>query len=146
MMWIVPVIIAAGGLALAAPAAAQAPVAGSGALPALDPLAKSAKIVIDAVAKVMSDRADKKPFLSIKACFRASRVQIALRRSCRFRLERYERRVRQKYPDLFRGLPPLEVYIRLVELSDDPDQLNVRKDLFALRGCPSSYKLEQSAA
>ena len=91
MKRIVPVIIAAAVLALAASAAAQAPVAGSGAPRALDPLAQSPKIVIDAVSKVMSNRADKTPFLSIKACFRQSRVQIALRWSCSFRLESYER-------------------------------------------------------
>jgi hypothetical protein len=90
MKRIVPVIIAAAVLALAASAAAQAPVAGSGAPRALDPLAQSPKTVIDAVSKVMSNRADKTPFLSIKACFRQSRVQIALRRSCSFRLESYE--------------------------------------------------------
>jgi hypothetical protein len=55
---IVPVIIAATGLALPASATAQAPVAGSGALRALDPLTQSPKIVIDAVAKVMSKRAE----------------------------------------------------------------------------------------
>ena len=43
----------------------------------------------------------------------------------------------QKYPDMFKGLPRLEVYIRLVELSDDPDRLSIRKDLFVLRGIVS---------
>ena len=43
----------------------------------------------------------------------------------------------QKYPDMFKGLPRLEVYIRLVELSDDPDRLSLRKDLFVLRGVVS---------
>ena len=79
----------AGGLALAVPAVAQAPIAGSGALPVLDPLAQSPKIVTDAIAQVMSNRADKRPFLSINACFRESRVQTALRQACRFRLEKY---------------------------------------------------------
>jgi hypothetical protein len=73
----------------------------------------------------------------MKACFLQSWVQIALRRSYSFRLESYERKMLQKYPDTFRGLPRLEVYIRLVELSDDPDRLSIRKDLFALRGIVS---------
>lgn len=133
MMRIVSLILVAAGLAVAMPAAAQAPIAGSGALPALNPLARSPQVVVDAIAKVMSNRADKRPFLSIKACFRESRVQIALRQSCRFRLEGYERNMLRKYPDLFRGLSQLEVYIRLVELSDDPDQGSIRKDLFDLR-------------
>jgi hypothetical protein len=71
----------AGMLTLAAPAVAQAPIAGSGALPVLDPLAQSPKIIIDAIAKVMSNRSDKRPFLPINACFRESRVQTALRQA-----------------------------------------------------------------
>ena len=124
----------AGVLALVPPAVAQAPIAGSGALPVLDPLAQSPKIVVDAIAKVMSNRADKRPFLAIKACFRESRVQTALTQSCRFRLETYQREVLIKYGDLFAGLPPVEIYNRLVQLSDDPDQLVISRDLFALRG------------
>ena len=127
----------AGMLTLAAPAVAQAPIAGSGALPVLDPLAQSPKIIIDAIAKVMSNRADKRPFLSINACFRESRVQTALRQACRFRLERYQRDMVRKYPDRFDGLQPLEVYIRLVQISDDPDKLVIIRDLFALRGIVS---------
>jgi len=124
----------AGLFVLAAPAVAQAPIAGSGALPALDPLAQSPRIIIDAVAKVMSNRADKRPFLAIRACFRESRVQTALTQSCRFRLESYQREMLIKYADLFAGLPPLEIYNRLVQLSDDPDQQTISRDLFALRG------------
>ncbi len=124
-------------LSVSVPVSAQAPVAGSGALPVLDPLAQSPISVIDAVAKVMSNRADKRPFLSIKACFRESRVQTALRQSCRLRLESYHRVMLQRHPELFRGMPQVEVYIRLVELSDDPDQVSIRKDLFALRGIVS---------
>lgn len=120
--------------AFALPAVAQAPVAGSGALPLLDPLAQSPKIVVDAIAEVLSNRADRQPFLAIKACFRESKIQTALRQSCRFRLEQYQRDMVTKYPDRFDGLPPLEVYIRLVQISDDPDQLVTTSDLFALRG------------
>jgi hypothetical protein len=127
----------AGMLTLAAPAVAQAPIAGSGALPVLDPLAQSPKIIIDAIAKVMSNRADKRPFLSINACLRESRVQAALRQACRFRLERYQRDMVRKYPDRFDGLQPLEVYIRLVQISDDPDKLVLTRDLFVLRGIVS---------
>ena len=127
----------AGGLALAVPAVAQAPIAGSGALPVLDPLAQSPKIVTDAIAQVMSNRADKRPFLSINACFRESRVQTALRQACRFRLEKYQRDMVRKYPSRFDGLQPLEVYIRLVQISDDPDKQVITRDLFALRGIVS---------
>lgn len=134
MKRIVPPIIAAALIGFATSAAAQAPIAGSGALPALDPLAQSPRPVIDAIAKVLSNRADKRPFLGIKSCFRESKVQTALRQSCRSRLERYQRDIELKYPQWFDGLPPVEVHIRLVELSDDPNQLEIRKDLFALRG------------
>jgi hypothetical protein len=106
-------------------------------LPVLDPLAQSPKIIIDAIAKVMSNRADKRPFLSINACLRESRVQTALRQACRFRLERYQRDMVRKYPDRFDGLQPLEVYIRLVQISDDPDKLVLTSDLFVLRGIVS---------
>ena len=40
----------------------------------------------------------------------------------------------KKYPDRFDGLQPREVYIRLVQISDDPDKLVVTRDLFALPG------------
>mgnify|MGYP003646629047 CR=1 FL=1 len=124
----------AGLCALSASAVAQAPIAGSGALPALDPLAQSPKIIVDAVAKVMSNRADKRPFLAINACFRESRIQTALTQSCRFRLEAYQRDMLIKYADLFAGLPPLEIYNRLVQLSDDPDRQVISRNLFALSG------------
>lgn len=125
---------AIGVLAFAGAADAQAPIAGSGALPALNPLAQSPKLVSDAIAKILSNRADRQPFLAIKACFRESKIQTALRQSCRLRLERYQRDITRKYPDRFDDLPPLEVYIRLVQVSDDPDQLVISRDLFALRG------------
>lgn len=124
-------------LGFAASAGAQAPIAGSGALPALDPLAQSPRIVVDAIAKVLSNRADRQPFLAIKSCFRESRLQTALRQTCRTRLEKYQRDMVRKYPQRFDGLPPLEVYIRLVQVSGDPDQLVISKDLFALRGIVS---------
>lgn len=137
MIRIASFILSAGAFAFAGPVTAQAPIAGSGALPALNPLAQSTPTVIAAVAKVMSNRADKRPFLSIKACFRESKVQTALRQSCRFRLERYQRDMVRKYPDRFDGVPPLEIYNRLVQISDDPDRLIISKDLFALRGIVS---------
>ena len=120
--------------ALTAPAYAQAPIAGSGQLPNVDPTAQSPRIVIDAVAKVMSNRADKRPFLDIQACFRQSRVQLAMRPICRQRLETYQRRMRDKYRSDFAGLTPIDIHIRLVELSEDPDSLSIRRDLLALRG------------
>ena len=46
-------------------AAAQAPFAGSGRLPSVDPSAQSPKIVVDAIAKVLSNRRDRRPFLDI---------------------------------------------------------------------------------
>lgn len=125
---------AVGVLAFANAADAQAPIAGSGALPALNPLAQSPKLVSDTIAKILSNRADRQPFLAIKACFRESKIQTALRQSCRLRLERYQRDIARKYPDRFDDLSPLEVYIRLVQVSDDPDQLVISRDLFALRG------------
>lgn len=137
MIRIAPYILAAGVFTLAASAVAQAPIAGSGALPALNPLAQSSQDVIGAVAKVMSNRADKRPFLSIKACFRESRVQTALRQSCRLRLERYQRKMVANYRDLFSRVPQLEIYNRLVQISDDPDRLVISRDLFALRGIVS---------
>lgn len=136
-MRIFPLIITAVALGLAAPVAAQAPIAGSGALPALDPLAQSPKIIVDAIAKVLSNRADRQPFNSIKACFRESRLQTALRLTCRSRLEKYQREMVRKYRQRFDGLSPLEVNIRLVQVSGDPDQLVISKDLFALRGIVS---------
>ena len=39
----------------------------------------------------------------------------------------------RKYPYRFDGLQPLEVYIRLVQILDDPDKLIVTSDLFTLR-------------
>lgn len=137
MIRIAPFILAAGVFALALPAAAQAPIAGSGALPALDPLAQSPKIVVDAIAKTLSNRADRQPFQAVKACFRESRLQTALRQTCRSRMEKYHREMVRKYPRRFNGLPPLEVHIRLVQVSGDPDQLVISRDLFALRGIVS---------
>lgn len=116
------------------PAIAQAPIAGSGQLPVVDPSAQSPSIVVEAVAKVQSNRRDKQPFLDIKACFRQSRVQFALRPICRQRLEAYHRTMVQKYRSDFAGIAAIEIQIRLVELSEDPDALTIRRDLFALRG------------
>lgn len=115
-------------------AVAQAPIAGSGQLPAVNPSAQSPKIVVDAIAKVMSNRRDKRPFLEIKACFRQSRVQLTLRPVCRQRLETYHRQMIQRYRSDFTGLAPIEIQIRLVELSEDPDSITIRRDLIALRG------------
>lgn len=114
--------------------AAQAPIGGSGSLPVVDPSTQSPKIVVDAVAKVQSNRRDKRPFLDIKACFRQSRVQLALRPICRQRLEAYHRAMIRKYRNDFAGIAPIEIQIRLVELSEDPDALTIRRDLIALRG------------
>ena len=40
----------------------------------------------------------------------------------------------QKYRSDFSGVVPLEIQIRLIELSDDPDAVTIRRDLIALRG------------
>lgn len=113
---------------------AQAPIAGSGQLPVVDPSAQSPRVVVEAIAKVLSNRRDKRPFLDIKACFRQSRVQFALRPMCRQRLESYHRAMVQKYRSDFGGISPIEIQIRLIELSEDPDALSIRRDLIALRG------------
>ena len=115
-------------------AGAQAPIAGSGNLPVVDPSAQSPKIVVDAIAKVLSNRADRSPWLDIRACFRRSRVQLALRPICRQRLEVYHREMVRKYQTDFAGIPPIEIQIRFVELSEDPDSIAIRRDLIALRG------------
>jgi hypothetical protein len=115
-------------------AGAQAPVAGSGALPAINPLAQSPPDVMKAVKKFMSIRKDRGRMHAIKGCFRESRVQPALRQICRQRLDRYFGEMLRKYPEIFSKSQPLELYIRFVEISDDPDSLRIRGDLFALRG------------
>jgi hypothetical protein len=115
-------------------AVAQLPIAGTGQLPVIDPSAQSPKIVIDAIAKVHSNRRDKRPFLDIKACFRQSRVQLALRPICRQRLETYHREMVRKYRSDFAGIAPIDIQIRLIELSEDPDAMTIRRDLIALRG------------
>ena len=40
----------------------------------------------------------------------------------------------QRYRSDFTGLAPIEIQIRLVELSEDPDSITIRRDLIALRG------------
>ena len=72
-------------------AGAQVPIAGSGQLLVIDRSAQSPQIIVDAVAKALSNRCDKQPFLDIKACFRQSSVQLALRPFCRQRLQAYHR-------------------------------------------------------
>ena len=124
-------------MAVALPAGivvAQAPIAGSGWLPTVDPGAQSPKIIVDAIAKVMSNRRDKRPFLEIKTCFRQSRVQLTLRPVCQQRLETYHRQMIQRHRSDFAGLAPIEIQIRLNELSEEPDSITIRRDLFALRG------------
>lgn len=113
---------------------AQAPVAGSGALPMLDPFAQSPRDVVEAVKKMMSVRKDRGPLHAIRGCFRESRLQRALLQTCRQRLVTFNREIIETRSDIFAGLPPLEVYIRFVEIAGDPDSLSIRKDLFALRG------------
>lgn len=113
---------------------AQAPIAGSGALPVLDPLAQSPSNVLDAVRKLMSSRKERGPLHAIRGCFEKSRLQPAFRQLCRQRLVRFHREIIEKRPDIFAGLPPLEIYIRFVEIARDPDAPDIRKDLFALRG------------
>lgn len=140
MMRTLPLLIAAlmlaAGMTLSS-ANAQAPIAGSGALPALDPLAQSPPNVIDAVKKMMSSREDRGPLHAIKGCFREARLQPALRQVCRQRLVTFHRQILETRRDIFAGLPPLEIYIRFVEIAGDPDSIGIRKDLFALRGIVS---------
>jgi hypothetical protein len=126
-------LVLTAGLAPSA-ANAQAPVAGSGALPALDPFAQSPRDVVEAVEKMMSNRKDREPLHAIRGCFHESRLQPALLRVCRQRLAMFNRRIIEARSDIFAGLPPLEIYIRFVEIAGDPDSLSIRKDLFALRG------------
>lgn len=90
--------------------------------------------MIDAIAKVQSNRRDKRPFLDIKACFRQSRVPLSLRPICRQRLETYHREMVRKYRSDFAGIAPIDIQIRLIELSEDPDAMTIRRDLIALRG------------
>ena len=40
----------------------------------------------------------------------------------------------QRYRSDFTGLAPIEIQIRLVELSEDPDSITIRRDMIALRG------------
>lgn len=115
-------------------AAAQLPIAGSGALPPIDPLARSSYVVIEGVKKVLTDRASQQPFRKIKACFRQSRVQTAMREICHQHLESFHRRILLTFQATLTGIPPLEIYIRLVELSGDADAAEIRNDLFALKG------------
>jgi hypothetical protein len=115
-------------------AAAQMPIAGSGGLPPIDPLARTSYVVIEGVKKVLTEPASQQPFQKIKACFRQSRIQTEMRQICRQQLESFHRRILLKFQDTFRGVPPLEIYIRLVELSGDADAAEIRNDLFALKG------------
>lgn len=56
-----------------------------------------------------------------------------MRQICHQQLESFHRRILLKFQDTFRGVPPLEIYIRLVELSGDADAAEIRNDLFALK-------------
>lgn len=128
----------------AMPASAQAPVAGSGALPAIDPFADSPREVVEAVKKFMGIRKTRTTMLRIKVCFRESRLQIALRQVCRQRLETYFRDMLRMYPEIFSKLQPLEVYIQFVTVAADPDVASIRRDLFALRGIVTEVRQAQA--
>lgn len=123
-------------LAVAAPgiALAQAPIAGSGELPGVDPLARPSRAVVDAIEKIMSDRGDRGPFLLIRSCFVESGAQPSLLQICRQRLERYYREMMTEGREALAALPPMEIFVRLVELAKDPDAAGVMSDMFALRG------------
>lgn len=129
-------LLAAIWLAAAVPAAAvaQAPIAGSGALPGIDPLAPPSRIVTDAVEKIMGDRSVRGPFLLIRTCFEESSRQVALLQVCRQRLLSYFRAMVPEQREALGGLPPVEIYVRLVELAKDPDAAAFMRDMFALRG------------
>lgn len=115
-------------------AAAQAPVAGSGALPAIDPFAESPRDVVEAVKKFMGIRKTRGTMHKIKGCFRESRLQPTLRPVCRQRLDRYFGNMLRTYPDIFSKSQPVELYIQFVTVAADPDAVAIRRDLFALRG------------
>lgn len=129
-------ILLAGALAMvfSGVAVAQAPIAGSGELPGIDPLARPSKPVLDAIEKIMSDRRDRGPFLLIRTCFREAGIQQALVRICRQRLERYHNELLIDERETLANQPPMEIYARLVELAEDPDARATVSDIFALRG------------
>lgn len=116
------------------PVGAQAPIAGSGALPQMNPEAQSPPDVIEAVGKLMSIRRDRGEMHEIKGCFRRSRLQATLRQICRQRLKSYFGRMMLKHRDIFANSKPLELFIRFIEVSGDPESNAFRKDLFSLRG------------
>ncbi len=120
--------------ALPATAGAQAPIAGSGALPGIDPLARPSRLVIEAIEKIMGDRSDRGPFLLIRTCFVEAGQQAALLRVCRQRLVSYYRALMIDEREKLADLPPVEIYVRLVELAKDPDSASLMSDMFALRG------------
>ena len=60
------------------PTGAQAPIAGSGALPQMNPLAQSPPNVIEAVGKLMPIRLDRGEMHGFKGCFRRSRLQATM--------------------------------------------------------------------
>lgn len=129
-------LLAAMWLAAALPAAAvaQAPIAGSGDLPGIDPLARPSRVVVDAIEKLMGDRTIRGPFLLIRACFEEAGQQVSLLQVCRQRLVRYYRALAADQREALGGLPPVEVFVRLDELAKDPDSAAFMKDMFALRG------------
>jgi hypothetical protein len=119
---------------LPASAVAQAPIAGSGDLPGIDPLARPSRVVVDAVEKIMGDRTVRGPFLLIRTCFEEAGRQTALLQVCRQRLVSYFRSLVLDQREALGGLPQVEVYVRLIELANDPDAAVFMKGMFALRG------------
>lgn len=110
------------------------PVAGSGKLPELDPFAGAPQNVTDAVATMLSNRAERSPFSAIKGCFKNAGLNEIAQIECRQRFDRYFAHVREKRRDLLGPLPPLEVYARLASLSGDPQGVRFAKDVYGLRG------------
>lgn len=132
---VISLVLAAPGMLGAGEASAQsAPIAGSGGLPVLDPLASAPLNVVAAVRKMLGNRKQRNPFNHIKTCFERAGSNKIGQIDCRHKLNRYFRTVLEERKDLLSGLPELEVFTRLVALSKDPTGPSFAKDVYSLRG------------
>lgn len=114
--------------------AQNAPIAGSGQLPALNSLASAPPNVVEAISKMLGNRKQRNPFNHIKSCFdRAGSNKIG-QIDCRTKFDLYFRTVLEERKDLLSGIPPLEVYARLAALSRDPSGPPFARDIYSLRG------------
>lgn len=112
----------------------DAPVAGSGKLPSMNPFAAAPQNVVEAVRKLLENHRDNEPFQDVKRCFRRVGNDPTSLIGCRNGLNRYFELVTTRRRDLLGPLPKLEVYTRLVQLSGDPEAEEFTTEVYSLRG------------